>query len=65
MGRKMKRVLITGAAGGIGRSLRGLLRGAYPEIVLSDRVAPADLAPGERFVAADLADLAQVEAICE
>jgi uronate dehydrogenase len=65
MGRKMKRVLITGAAGGIGTSLRGLLRGAYPELVLSDRVAPADLAPDERFVAADLADLAQVESICE
>ena len=55
MGRKMNRVLITGAAGGIGTSLRGLLRGAYPELVLSDRAAPADLAPSRRPIAREVA----------
>src|SRR5262249_27989598 len=58
----LQRVLITGAAGGIGRRLRRLLRGVYPTLRLSDKVTPDDLAAGEVFVAADLADLAAVEA---
>ncbi len=58
----MRHVLITGAAGGIGRRLRQLLRGTYPAIRLSDRVAPNDLAQGEEFVGAELTDLAAVEA---
>lgn len=57
----MQRVLITGAAGGIGRRLRVLLRGVYPALRLSDRAPVAELAPGEEFVAADLGDLAAVE----
>ena len=61
----MKRVLITGAAGGIGTGMRRLLEGAYPELRLSDRIVPNDLAPGEVFARADLGDLAQVERICE
>ena len=32
----MKRVLMTGAAGGIGTMLTPLLRGLYPELRLSD-----------------------------
>src|SRR5690348_16923095 len=59
--RPMRRVLMTGAAGGIGRRLRLLLRGLYPELRLSDRAAIGGLAAGESFVAADLADLAAVE----
>src|SRR6266568_373172 len=47
----MPRILMTGAAGGIGTSLRKLLPPIYPDLVLSDLKAPADLA--------------QVEAICE
>jgi uronate dehydrogenase len=58
----MQRVLLTGAAGGIGRRLRQLLPLVYPEVRLTDINAPPDLAPDESFVAADLADLAQVEA---
>ena len=61
----MPRILMTGAAGGIGTSLRKLLPPIYPELVLSDLKAPADLGADETFKAADLADLAQVEAICE
>ncbi|MGO8916593.1 MAG: NAD-dependent epimerase/dehydratase family protein [Stellaceae bacterium] len=57
----MEHVLITGAAGGIGRRLRLLLRGAYPALRLSDRAPLADLTPGESFVAADLGDLAALE----
>jgi uronate dehydrogenase len=57
----MQTVLITGAAGGIGTRLRTLLKDAYPQLRLSDIRAPADLAADERFVAADLADLAAVE----
>jgi uronate dehydrogenase len=61
----MPRILMTGAAGGIGTSLRKLLPLIYPDLVLSDLKAPADLAKDEKFKAADLADMSQVEAICE
>jgi uronate dehydrogenase len=61
----MRRVLLTGAAGGVGQRLRRLLPPAYPDLILSDIVTPPDLVPGERFVAADLADLAQVEAVVD
>jgi uronate dehydrogenase len=59
----MNRILITGAAGGIARMTRPLLRGVYPSIRLSDIV---DVAPeaGEEFVKADLADMAACERIC-
>ncbi len=62
MAMALERVLITGAAGGIGRRLRRLLRGVYPALRLSDKVRPDDLAADEDFVAADLGDLAAVEA---
>ena len=57
-----QRILITGAAGDIGRRLRRLLGGAYRAIRLSDVVTPADLAPEEDFIPADLGDLAALEA---
>jgi uronate dehydrogenase len=56
---------MTGAAGGIGTRLRQMLPAIYPDLVLSDLTRPANLAPSERFVAADLADLAAVEHACE
>src|SRR3954468_16874813 len=59
----MQNILVTGAAGDIGTRLRKLLKGVYPRIRWSDRRTPADLAPDEEFVAADLADYAQVEKI--
>jgi uronate dehydrogenase len=61
----MRRVLLTGAAGGVGRRLRRLLRPLYPELRLSDIVTPSDLAPGEDFLAADLAVPEQVEAAAD
>ncbi len=59
----MKTVLITGAAGDIGTRLRKLLKGVYPRLRASDIRAPADLAADDDFIAADLADYAQVEKI--
>ncbi len=61
----MKRVLLTGASGGIGTRLRQLLKPLYPELILSDLKPPADLAPDETFLPADLADAAAVERICQ
>ncbi|MFO1080180.1 MAG: NAD(P)-dependent oxidoreductase [Reyranellaceae bacterium] len=60
-----RRIVFTGAAGGIGGMIRPLLAAHYPGLVLSDRVAPADLQPGERFVAADLTRPDEVAAALE
>src|SRR5665213_4533672 len=62
---EMPRILMTGASGGIGTSLRKLLPPIYPDLLLSDLKAPADLGSNEKFKAAELSDPAQVEAICE
>ena len=59
----MQTILVTGAAGGIGTRLRSLLKGVYPNLRLSDVKPPAGLAADETFVAADLADMAQVERV--
>ena len=52
----MDRVLITGAAGGIGRSLRESLLGVYRVLRLSDRVRV------ELFTAQRMADLGEMDA---
>jgi uronate dehydrogenase len=58
----MNRILITGAAGSIGRTLREGFRGRYPVVRLSD-IAPMEPArPGEEVVPADLANAAEVDA---
>ncbi|HUN50084.1 MAG TPA: NAD(P)-dependent oxidoreductase [Candidatus Sulfotelmatobacter sp.] len=59
----MQHLLITGASGGIGRRMRKLLQGAY-RLRLSDRMVPNDAGAAEEFVAAELTDLAAVEAAC-
>jgi uronate dehydrogenase len=61
----MPRILMTGASGGIGTRLRQMLPAIYPDLLLSDLKAPADLTKSEQFMAADLADIAQVEALCK
>jgi len=58
---QMHRVLITGAGGGIGRSLRETLRGVYPVLRLSDRVSLAPAQEREEVDQTDIADLAAVE----
>jgi uronate dehydrogenase len=58
----MNRILITGAAGSIGRALREGFRGRYPVVRLSD-IAPMEPArSGEEVVPANLANFAEVEA---
>jgi uronate dehydrogenase len=61
----MPRILLTGAGGGVGTRLRQLLPKFYPDLRLSDIKAPADLAKSENFMAAELSDMAAVEAICD
>ena len=52
----MDRILITGAAGEIGTTLRDGLRGTYALLRLTDRRPLGEAAPGEELVVADLAD---------
>ena len=59
----MQKILVTGAAGGVGTRLRKLLKGVYPSIRWSDLRRPDDVGTDEDFVTADLADLAAVEKI--
>jgi uronate dehydrogenase len=61
----MKRVLLTGAAGGVGTMIRPLLAAAYPEIVLSDIKDVSNLASNETFVRCELTDAAAVEKLCK
>ncbi len=54
------KVLMTGAAGGIGTRMRTLLKGVYPMFRLSDVQRPKDLGNDEEFVQADLSNPAEV-----
>lgn len=54
------RVLVTGAAGAIGRVLREGLAGRYPVLRLSDRVSLGPVRAGEEHAPAELEDLDQV-----
>jgi uronate dehydrogenase len=59
------RILITGAAGEIGSTLRAGLRGAYEHLRLSDIRPLAPVEPGEETVQADLTDYAAVAALMQ
>ncbi len=61
----MERVLITGAAGGIGSGLRRTLAGVYPKLRLSDIQPISSPGASEECITADVADLARMEALCE
>ena len=61
----MQRVLITGAAGGIGTHLRRTMRGLYPHLRLSDLQPVPDPRPDEEVDRTDLTDLAAVERMVE
>jgi len=58
-----RRIVYTGAAGGVGTMTRPLLAKLYPGLVLSDRVKPANLLSSEKFVAADLTKTDEVAAL--
>lgn len=65
MSRKIESVLVTGAAGALGRQLRTRLAGKFALLRLSD-IAPMEPAgAGEEVVQLDLADEAGVAALCE
>jgi uronate dehydrogenase len=56
----MKRILITGAAGDVGRRITPLLAKRYSTVRLSDRVVPQGMTAGHEFIQADLTDMAAV-----
>jgi uronate dehydrogenase len=57
----MKRILITGAAGKIGDTLRKGLRGSYPLIRLLDIAPLGAVEAGEELYTADIRDIAALE----
>ena len=59
------RLLLTGAAGGLGRELRRRLVAHCAVLRLSDVAALGDAAPREELMAADLADASAVSALLE
>ena len=60
-----ERLLLTGAAGGLGRVLRPHLQAWARKVRISDRQALADVAPHEDAVTTDLADTGAVHALLE
>ncbi len=61
----MERLLITGAAGGLGTMLRERMRGRARVLRLADIAPIPDPQPGEEIVQCDLADAAAVDAMVE
>ncbi len=65
MGRKIDKVLITGAAGALGSALRSHLAGEFGLLRLSDIAEMPPAGGGEEVVTCDLADRDAVAALCE
>lgn len=59
----MKRIVLTGAAGRLGSYLREPLSKMANELVSTDIIELGKLYKGERFIKADLANLADIEAV--
>jgi uronate dehydrogenase len=59
----LKKLLLTGAAGGVGKALRPMLRDIAETVVLSDLVEITDLQSHEKFIQCDLADRAGVDGL--
>jgi uronate dehydrogenase len=57
----LKRLLMTGAAGGVGQAIRPLLPDIAETVLLSDIVTVGDLQPHESFQSCDLADKTAVD----
>ncbi|CAG0966261.1 uronate dehydrogenase [Burkholderiales bacterium] len=55
-GRPFRRLLLTGASGGLGRVLRPYLRGLCDTLRASDLVAPPDAGAGEECIGCDVGD---------
>lgn len=64
MNAPIRRLLITGAAGGLGRELRRRLTGSFPALRLSDVAEMDPAGAGEEVVRCDLAETDAVEALC-
>ena len=60
-----KRLLLTGAAGGLGRVLRPAMRSWAPSLRLSDIAPLGDAAAGEELVPCDLGDASAVRSLLE
>lgn len=60
-----EKLLLTGAAGGLGRALRERLKANCKVLRLSDRADVGAAGPGEEVVLADLADVAAVDAMVQ
>lgn len=59
----LNKLLLTGAAGGVGRALRPLLPQFARSVVLSDITEVGELAPHETFLRGELGDRASVDAL--
>ena len=62
---RFQRLLLTGAAGGLGRELRGRLAAHCAALRLSDVADLGPAGPGEEVVQADLADAGAMQALLE
>jgi uronate dehydrogenase len=59
------KVVMTGAAGGVGTMIRPHLRHHFDQLVLSDRVEVTDLEDSESFTRADITDLDAMERLLQ
>jgi len=62
---RFRRLLLTGAAGNLGRELRPRLKAYCEQLRLSHRSAFGPAGPGEELMSAALGDKTQVMALCE